>query len=209
MIKPSDLCLLGLSLLLFSAGAFADGKERVNRFLAEVKSMEAEFTQTVLDERSRPIDNSAGRFYLQRPDRFRWSYTEPYAQEIIADGRVVLIYDSELEQVTVKRMEGALDNTPAMLLSSDRPAEENFLVEDGGVAEGLEWVILKPRSKESSFTSLRLGFAGDDLARMELVDTLGQSTHLGFSKQQTNVELDPELFRFIPPEGTDVIRDDQ
>ncbi len=193
-----------------AGNAVADGaEEQLRTFLAEVRTMEADFNQILLDEGSRMVEESSGRFYLERPDRFRWSYTTPYSQEIIADGKLLWIYDSELEQVTVKNMDGAMSTTPALLLSSNRPLEENFVLEEAGNMDGVDWVRLEPRSSESTFSTLKLGFDRDELVLMELTDTLGQTTRLRFSGQRTNLELDQTAFQFSPPEGADVIRDDQ
>jgi outer membrane lipoprotein carrier protein len=42
---------------------------------------------------------------------------------------------------------------------------------------------------------------------MELHDNFGQTTVLTFSQVEQNPKLSPELFKFSPPEGADVISD--
>jgi outer membrane lipoprotein carrier protein len=55
---------------------------------------------------------------------------------------------------------------------------------------------------------VRLGFTPKGaLKAMELHDNFGQTTILTFSHLEQNPKLKPELFKFIPPEGADVIRD--
>ena len=185
--------------------AFAgNGPERLDAFLDQVRSLRAEFQQSVFDEDARLLDEASGMVYIQRPGRFRWDYSEPYPQEIVGDGEKVWIYDSELEQVTVRPLGDALGDTPVMLLSSDRPVEQSFEVRAIDGPDGYEWAGLRPLGDQVSFTEIRLGFDGDTLRVMELKDAFGQLTRLRFAKVERNPKLAPTLFQFTPPEGADV-----
>ncbi len=195
--------LLGLSMGATAAGTQA----RLEAFLERVETLRAEFSQHLFDEEGRPIESSAGRFYLARPDRFRWSYETPYVQEIVADGSRVWMYDSELEQVTVRGLDDALGSSPARLLSSEAPIGEAFEIRELGDQDGLHWLELRPRDTESTFVALRIGFDDDTLRRMELQDNFGQNTQLIFETVEENPALAPETFRFTPPAGVDVIRE--
>lgn len=193
--------------VLFSVNVFADEKavQRVEGYLSTVQSLEGEFQETIVDDASNLVDEARGKLYLQRPGQFRWDYSEPYLQSVVSNGKKVWVYDSELEQVTVKTLDSSLDDTPAMLLSSTQPVEDTFLVGDLVEKGGIEWVELKPKTAEAVFASVRLGFAGDELDVMELVDNFGQTTRLQFSAVVKNPTLDGALFEFTPPPGVDVI----
>jgi chaperone LolA len=182
----------------------ANGPERLNAFLDEVHSLRAVFEQSVYDEDARQIDAASGKVYIARPGRFRWDYTEPYPQEIVGDGDKVWVYDSELEQVTVRPLGDALGDTPVMLLSSDEPVEHSFEVHAVDGPDGYAWAELIPLADQVSFTRIRLGFDGETLRVMELKDAFGQLTRLHFAEVERNPVLDPTLFRFTPPEGADV-----
>ncbi len=201
--------LLGLLCALLPAGGvLADtATERLETFLAQVRSLRAGFQQTLYDESFRPLEESSGVMYLQRPDRFRWDYTEPYRQLIVSDGSKVWIYDVDLDQVTVRALSAAVGTTPASLLSSARPIEESFSVQDLGEEGGLAWVELRPLAEDVSFARVRLGFDRRGLRRMELLDSFGQTTVLEFHDVVRNPDLDPDLFHFEPPEGVDVVGD--
>ena len=192
-------------LFALAAPAFAgNGPERLQAFLDQVRSLRAEFQQSVFDEDDRQLDQANGMVYIQRPGRFRWDYVEPYPQEIVGDGEKVWIYDSELQQVTVRPLDDALGDTPVMLLSSDRPVVESFEVRAMDGPDGYEWAGLEPLGDQISFTEIRLGFEGDTLRVMELKDAFGQLTRLRFVNMERNPELEPTLFQFTPPEGADV-----
>lgn len=201
------LLAVALSAVGYAGVAEASAVERLRAFLHQVDSLEAHFEQSLYDEKGKLIESSGGRFYLQRPDRFRWSYSEPYPQEIVADGKHLWVYDSELAQVTEKPLGEALGNTPSLLLSSREPLDASFVLSEAGRAKGLEWVKLTPKGAESNFAQVRLGFAGSELKTLELEDSFGQTTRLQFSDTRINPTLDPALFRFTAPKGVDVISD--
>lgn len=197
------LCLFLLSIPVSSmAGA---GNDRLNAFFNDVKSVRADFTQQVLDPKDKALLQTSGKMLLLRPGRFRWDYTKPYKQLIIANGKKVWLYDVDLEQVTVKKIDKALGSTPALLLSSDAKIEDNFTVRELGVEHELAWVELTPKNKESGFEKMVLGFGDHDLKHMELQDSFGQLTRLSFTNIERNPELDPAQFDFVPPQGVDVI----
>jgi outer membrane lipoprotein carrier protein len=132
---------------------------------------------------------------------------KPYAQLIVGDGSRVWIYDEDLKQVTVKKLDQALGSTPAALLAGNNEAMRAFMLSDKGARDGLEWLEALPRDKEGNFEKIRMGFGSSGLEVMELVDSFGQTTVLRFESLERNPKLDPGLFRFSPPRGADVIGD--
>ncbi len=198
------ICWPLLWCLAASAQAGA-ARERLDAFMSDIVSLDARFTQTLFDENLTKIEDSAGRFTLSRPGKFRWDYSQPYPQEIVGDGKNVWFYDSELLQVTVKSLDEAVGGSPAALLSQSASLEDGFRIREIGSQGGLEWVELAPISEDVSFTTMRLGFGKSTLQMMEMVDNFGQVTQLKFSGVKINPRLDEKLFRFEPPPGADVV----
>ena len=195
-------------LLLLPLTSYAGvASERLDDFFANVKTLQADFHQTLIDDKGNTVKEANGVLVMQRPGKFRWDYLQPYKQLIVADGKKIWVYDSELEQVTVKPMDAALGSTPALLLSGTKPLQENFIITELGPSDGLEWVELSPKVPDSSFERVRLAFDKTNLQRMELVDNFGQLTWLEFKKLERNVHPDPKLFVFSPPVGVDIIGD--
>ena len=153
------------------------------------------------------LQESRGVLAFSRPGKFRWSYLKPYAQLIVGDGSKVWIYDEDLKQVTVKKLDLALGSTPAALLAGNNEAMRAFRLSDKGSKDGLEWLEALPRDKEGNFERIRMGFSPSGLQIMELVDGFGQTTVLRFKTLERNPKLDSALFRFSPPKGADVIGD--
>ncbi len=196
-----------LAALLFAPISGATGKAQLQYFLAETRSLETRFQQTLIDETRTVRDRSEGVFYLHRPGRFHWDYSGPEGQQIIADGERVWFYDVELAQVTVKPLTEVLGNSPAMLLSTDEPIEKGYVLEELGTREAMEWVELRPRDLQENVSTVRLGFKDNLLRSMEFVDGFGQITNFRFTAIRTNPDLKPERFNFVAPPGVDVIGD--
>ncbi len=115
------------------------------------------------------------------------------------------LHDPELQQVTVRKADKALGASPAALLSGSNDLEKNFSLKEAGEADGLAWVEAIPKASDSGFEKVRLGFAGQELRAMELVDSFGQTTLVRFAKMERNPSLPPATFKFSPPAGADVI----
>lgn len=174
-------------------------------FIASTRTLSAQFTQVVIDRAGRKVQESQGSLYLSRPGKFRWVYAKPYAQLVVGDGSRLWVYDQDLEQVTVRKLDEALGESPAALLAGNNEVERLFNLRQAGEADGLVWLEATPRNKQGSFEAVRMGFKGDDLLAMEVRDNFGQITHLRFSAIRRNSRLSADLFRFTPPKGVDVI----
>ena len=193
-------------LLSGSSVLAAGGVERLKAFFAEKGTMRANFTQIVQGAAFAQPEESRGTLLLQRPGKFRWDYTQPYKQQIVGDGQRLWIYDVDLEQVIVKPMDAALGDTPALLLSGGGNVEERFelsVLTDRD--DNLQWVRLRPKKDDTGFKEIRLGFGPQHLLAMELVDGFDQMTRLTFSNVETGVSLPEDSFRFVPPNGVDVV----
>jgi outer membrane lipoprotein carrier protein len=176
-------------------------------FLKNLQNLQTQFEQRLFNEAGELVERSEGKFYLQRPDKFRWDYQQPYQQLIVADGKKVWIYDKDLNQVTVKSFQRALGQTPASLLISTQAVEEDFFINELPAKEGVTRLELIPKNAQAQFESMRLILRGKILLGFELVDNLGQTTLITCSELKRNPILNDHLFLFTPPVGADIIKD--
>lgn len=193
--------------LVYSFVAFANSIDSLNQFMNSTQTAKGNFEQKITDKSGKVIQQSSGTLAFSRPGKFRWTYVKPYAQLIVGDGAKVWVYDEDLNQVTVRKLDQALGSTPAALLAGSKDAMNAFTLKDEGARDGLEWVLATPKSKESNFETIRMGFGPAGLERMELADAFGQFTTLRLTDLQRNAKLDAEQFKFSPPKGADVIGD--
>ena len=197
--------LLTVTILLLSPWAHAGAIDQLHRFLQSTRTLKAEFAQIVIAKNGRKPQQSSGIVSISRPGKLRWEILKPYPQLVIGDGEKIWIYYQELQQVTVRKAGQAISGSPAALLAGNNDLEKNFDLKEAGNAEGMAWVEATPKSNESGFERVRLGFAGADLKAMELNDSFGQTTQVSFSKIERNPALPANHFKFTPPAGVDVV----
>ena len=198
---------LGMGLLL-AGNACAGARDELVRFTNGLKGLEGQFSQQVFDARGKLKESSSGRVALSAPRLFRWEYTRPYPQLIVADGKTVWVFDPDLEQVTRRPQGTAEQDSPLAALIDPARLDRDYRVEDAGQADGLQWLALRPKQggDEAAFQSARLGLDGNGgLARMEIVDALGQRTEIRFSGWKRNPAFARDTFRYSPPAGVDVV----
>ena len=187
--------------------AQAGAIEQLRSFLTQTTSARGEFVQRVARGAGAAVQESGGRFVFQRPGRFRWSYERPYEQLIVADGQRLTIFDRDLNQATVRKLQTSLPSSPASILFGSNDFEREFEVSDAGTRDGLEWIAARPRAKDTPFERIEIGFRDGLPGAMLLVDSFGQTTRLSFAKVERNPKLDADTFRFTPPKSADVLED--
>lgn len=202
------LTFFTLLLWLLPTVTLGSAIDSLNTFIREAQTVRANFSQTLFDKDARTIQESSGTMLFERPDKFRWTYEKPYEQLIVGDGTKVWFYDQDLDQVTVRPLDLAIGSSPAALLAGNVNIEANFELVEIGRNDHIEWLEATPKTNESAFEKIQLGFSLDGtLEIMTLRDNFGQTTLLIFSNLDKNPTLSAELFRFTPPDGADVISD--
>ena len=186
--------------------AHAGAIEKLKTFIAATHSAQANFTQEVLDQNGKRIQCASGIMQFQRPGKFRWTYQKPYEQLIVGDGSKFWLYDVDLNQVTVKKLDAALGSSPAALLSGSNEIERGFTLTEDGNRDGLEWLQATPKAREakqdSSFDKILMAFnAQSELVVMELNDMFGHKTVLRFSAMQRNPKLPRNNFNSRRPKA--------
>jgi outer membrane lipoprotein carrier protein len=202
-------CCCSLAAASASAAAAANkdaaAERRVEQTIGDLHSLKSHFEQSLVGAHGEMLEHASGTLYIEKPNRFRWDYETGVKQLIVSDGNKLWLYDQELDQVTVRALGQTLTATPAMLLSGTGRVSDSFDISDLGRYDGCDWVRLLPKTADTDFREIRLGFAKGELLRMTLKDKLGQSTELEFRAVERNPALDPALFHFVPPAGVDVI----
>lgn len=198
MLRKLPLVLLFAANLAWSG---EDARELLDSFGAGLDSLAGDFSQVTLDESGHIIDQSEGQLYFLAPDRFRWSYQEPFPQELIADGEKLWHYDESLDQVTVRDQPPAAES-PLMVLTQPELLDRFYRIEASEEAGVLRF---SPLSEDSQFEQASLYFIDGLPSALELVDAFGQLTRLELHDLSRNAELDPAMFNFIVPPGVDVL----
>ena len=193
--------------VLACATAHGASIEMLKNLLQQTNSGKARFAQIVVDKNLKELQKATGTMQFVRPGRFRWEYDKPYEQTIVGDGAKLWIYDKDLNQVTVRKLDKALGGSPAALLAGSNEIEKAYDLTNLGPQEGLDWLEAIPKTKDTTFERVRLGFGKAGLEAMELRDQFAQTTVIKFANVERNPKISPDVFRFTPPKGADVITD--
>ncbi|CAK0755374.1 Outer-membrane lipoprotein carrier protein [Gammaproteobacteria bacterium] len=207
LVKPSIFLLL-LWLVAVTEGLAAGQKPGqdiavLSRFLSGLESFQCHFEQQTFSPSQKRV-RAEGTFFLKRPNLFRWDYSQPPGQVIVADGYRVWMVDPELKQVSHESQEKALRGTPALLLSDPGALDHHFAARALDDEEGLSWVELTPKDPDSEVALMMLGFRRDQLEVLQMKDRFDQLTHMRFTNTERNPKLSARLFRYEPPPGMDL-----
>jgi outer membrane lipoprotein carrier protein len=179
--------------------------DELKALLQQTTTARANFAQIVLDANMKTLQQATGTMQFWRPGKFRWEYDKPYEQLIVGDGTRVWLYDKDLNQVTVRRFDRAIGSSPAALLAGSNEIEKDYALKGLPSRDGLDWLEAVPRTPDTAFERIKLGFGKTGLEAMEMRDQFGQITVIRFSTIERNARLAPETFSFTPPKGVDVI----
>lgn len=208
LLRGPVLLLCACALALPSKAAENDQKnaaKRLNELLSAANTMSATFSQMTLSSNGSSLQETTGQVALQRPGMFRWHTDAPLEQVLVSNGEKIWLYDPDLEQVTIQKLDQRLTHTPALLLSGDVSAlAENFSIswKEGSAVDDF---VLSPKASDSMFETLRLSFRGGVINDMQLNDPIGQRTNILFQGVKLNQPVDASQFNFTVPDGVDVI----
>lgn len=196
------LCFLCLGLPVHAQTA----KDQLLQFGKGLDSASTTFRQVVTGPNGEKLQSSQGLLEMRSPDKFRWEYTAPVEQLIIADGSNILIYEPDLKQLTVKKQDALNQDNPLSALGRPELLERHYFISALPSKQGLNWLQMKPKNAEASpFDKAWLGFDAGGLRSMRLFDTLGQVSEFTFGNWQRNIKISPKRFEFKAPKGVDIV----
>ena len=208
--------ICGLLFLLPSIAFANEGIVQFKNFLTQVQSAEGDFIQQQIrparagEDKPKVLRKSQGRFIFQRPGKFVWETIKPFEQKVIADGQRLLLWDKDLNQLTIRPVGQSLQSTPAAILFGGSAVETYFDLIPGEEKGGMFWLELKPKTNqpgvEAPYSRIGVGMAHGTPAGLELHDNFGNVILITFSKIKTNAFVGSDAFKFIPPAGADVLK---
>ncbi|MFU8830825.1 MAG: outer membrane lipoprotein chaperone LolA [Wenzhouxiangella sp.] len=192
---------IALLTVVLSGSALADPRAQLDRFAEGLESLAGGFTQITLEQSGRILEQTEGRLYYQGPDRFRWSYLEPFPQELVADGERLWHYDESLDQVTVRDQPPASES-PLLVLTRPDLLDRFYQIE---ATDEVDILRFRPVQDEAEFEHATLYFDEGLPVALELNDRFGQLTRLELFDLTRNPDLDPDLFTFVVPPEADLL----
>ena len=202
---------IGLAAGLYGLGsgpAWADGIAQLDQFLKSTRSASGHFEQVTTDRQGRVAQNGkmSGRFLFQRVGKFVWRYEKPYVQVAYSNGKTLSLWDPDLNQLTIRKVDQVNASSPAAILFGQADLRKNFEVRNLQKEGDLEWVEALPRSADSGFQFFRIGFQENLPKQIQIVDNFGQTVQVDFSSFQANPKLEASQFEFTAPKGAEILR---
>ncbi len=175
--------------------------------LEKIDSLSATFVQFSLDQKGTRIQESKGEMRASRDGRLYWHTFEPLEQIVSSDGKLVTVYDPDLEQATIQSVNDNLSTTPAILFSGDIENIDKHFYVSHSIVEELDQFSLMPKTQDGLFEKLRVRFLKNTVTELTIIDALGQKSTMSFVQAQINPKLTEDDFKISLPEGTDIIED--
>ena len=188
--------------------AHADAMGALDNYIRTAKSGSMAFTQNVSHiQKGGKGRQSSGTFAFQRPSQFRFDYTKPFAQTLVADGKNLWMHDVALKQVTQRSQAQVLDATPAALVASATSIaslQQRFTLSNEADTDGLQWVKAVPKDTSGQIKLVRIGFEGQNLRKLVIDDSFGQRSTITFGAM--TALSGNTRFTFTPPKGVTVLK---
>lgn len=199
----------GLALLIATGAAtsaWASAQEALTDFVAKRGFAEGQFSQVVVSPSGTVKQRGTGEFTFSRPGKFRWEIKKPYPLLLLSNGTTVVSYDEDMGHATQKPIGNAMDSTPVALLFGSKNVDKLFDLQDEGMKDGKEWLVVRPKDKDNLFDYARIGWKDGLPVNLEIHDALGQVTQLELSNWNFSKQRPAEYFDFKAPAGVDLIR---
>ncbi len=230
---------IALSLLLLAVAwhGSAQGQEaapetpgavaaRLQQRYDAMHSLSFSFTQSTEGEMAgRPRRGSGHAVFLKGGEtrRMRWDYDSPGRQVLVSDGETFSMYFEDLRQMIVSPAKAIEEDMTYSFFTGSGQLTENFAIlgpnrntVEGEETAGLRIIQLVPKAADSQVQDIHLWISEDSLIRrIEIRDQFDTLTILTFSDIREaplageNAAALAALFSFSPPEGTEIIHQDE
>ena len=183
--------------------------QRLQARYDSTKNFRADFRQETTIASVGQGEEAFGTVVFMKPGRMRWEFQTPQRQTIVADGTTLWIHQPDERQVLKAPFTAAFaSNTPVSFLTGVGRIKDDFTVapDPRGCNAQRLYVKLLPKGDQAlGALSLAVTRPSYDIVEASITDPVGNLTTLSFSNVTRNVELADDAFRFVVPEGTDVV----
>lgn len=164
---------------------------RIESYLNGIGTMDSRFVQLSAN------GIAEGRIYLSRPGDLRIEYAPPVPILMIASGRLLMYYDSKLQQTSYL----PVTRTPAHFLLRERVDLRDGLTITGFAREPSSLRVTLVDTEDPDAGSITLEFTSDPirLVSWRVVDPQKQVVEVALVGARFGVELDDDLFSLVDP----------
>lgn len=200
------LAVVSLVLAGDAAASAATTLETVQAWLDGTRDLQGHFRQVLLSGAMGAGLEESGTFYVERPGRMRWDYTDPERKMALVEGRQTLLYLEEDAQLFRGTLEGQGEFVPRLLAGEGRLSGLFVVEAEAPAGKGRTELTLLPREGSDWFEQVLLAVRSDNgaVVAAEVLDPAGNRMQYEFSELQRNAGLPVGVFYFEPPPGTEI-----
>ncbi len=197
------LALAFTATALFSGAVMADAQSELIERINKTDGFSAQFTQEVVSPDNDILMQGEGKVEIARPSLFRWTLSTPDEELMLSDGKALWYYSPFIEQVSIFDAQTAIEQTPFVLLTRNKPADwERYTI-----TQEQDRFVVTPTAADSTQGQFYIDINEQgEVQGFSVVEQDGQRSHFMFS-QFKGQKPAGERFVFVVPDGVEI--DDQ
>lgn len=201
--------LAGVSALAAAPNASLDPLlHGVEQRYNHAQSLKLDFVETYSASR-RPTQTERGVLYLRKPGKMRWNYEAPAGKVFLSDGKNVIQYspgDNRMEKSKLKESDDM--RAPLAFLLGKLNFWKEFREFSSRADNDLVWVTAMPNSDQASYRQVEFLISPDfQIRRVKITGQDRSLLEFAFTNEQLNAAVNPTMFTFTPPAGTEIVQE--
>lgn len=167
--------------------------------IGDINKINYDFKQTLYGNDGKILQESTGTFKLDKKYGFKWSVDSPYSEQIIFDKKELYIYDPDLEQVRIDKVEN--NDRFLSIFFNKNDFDENFITNE--ISSNLYEIMPKDNNLNMKYT---VKFGNRNIDEIVIDDGIGQKTFIDFLKYKNTNNLKRNDFNFELTDELEVIK---
>jgi len=199
--------ITSLLLAIALTTAVATRGAELDRAAAALAGTEAQFTQRFTPKGFKNSQVDTGSVLFGSLPQMRWTYTRPEQKIFVFDGGRSWFYLPAEKQVTITTLdERHRSELPFLMIGDQVARDRQFIVRETNRGGNIV-TTLQPRNGAAliRIVTITIAPATHTIQRVAYSDRDGNETTFDFSGF-TRRAVSPDLFRFTPPAGVDVVQ---
>ena len=177
-----------------------------------MKTMRAEFRQTITNPLTGTTSVSRGELLRRQPNLLAINFSDPKGDRVVADGKAVWVYlpssaPGQVVRLTAASKAAGNVDPGALFFSSPR---SRYTIRDAGsqtiAGVKTDVVLLTPKGTSMPFSSAKVWIdAAGAVKQFEVTDANGLTRFVVITRISANGPIDKSAFSFTPPPNTRVL----
>lgn len=192
------MCILFLAGVALARDPATELEAVISRY-HKANTITGNFEQNTCSEELGYCQTFAGKFWLARPDKFRFDMDEPFPQQMFGDSENLWVY---LPDSSTARHAAAMVNPFFEILLNS--SSEMFIAESLSTEDDQNRLTLLPADSMSSFQRITMLLDPDKhtINHIRIDDGFGNKTEYALTNVKYNAKFPAKTFKFVPPPGT-------